>query len=159
MALFGVAEAAFSSRIAFIPAPHLQHLQARDFLVLHAGTMLVAFGAFGVSFAGAGALLMRQVTGVAGWWPSKRILEEITDRAVLLGFPFYTLGLAAGSFWMNSLWGKYWDWDPKASSALAAWLIYAVYLHARNLGRWRNVRAPLLVIAGFATVMFGYFGM
>lgn len=159
LVLFAVAEAAFSSRIGLIPAPHVQHLEAKHLLALHAGTMLVAFGAFGVAFVAAAAILIRQLGASSGWLPSKRTLEEITDRAVLLGFPAYTLGLAVGSFWMNSLWGNYWDWDTKAASALVAWLIYTAYLHARTLRRWRSVRAPLLVIIGFATVMFGYFGV
>lgn len=160
LVLFVIAEAAFSWQINWdIPAPHRQHLQARYLLPLHAGTMLLAFGAFGVAFIAAAAILVRQFAKDAGWLPSRRTLEEITDRAVLIGFPSYTLGLAAGSYWLNALFGRYWDWDTKASSALAAWLIYTAYLHARNLRRWRATRAPLLVIAGFAALLFGYFGV
>jgi len=160
LVLFVIAEAAFSWQINWdVPAPHRQHLQARYLLPLHAGTMLVAFGAFGVAFIAAAAILVREFAKDAGWLPSRRTLEEITDRAVLIGFPSYTLGLAAGSYWLNALFGRYWDWDTKASSVLAAWLIYTAYLHARNLRRWRATRAPLLVITGFAALLFGYFGV
>ncbi len=159
LVLFVVAEAAFSSRIGLIPAPHLQHLQAKHLLALHAGTMLVAFGAFGVAFMAAGGLLIRRLAGEFKWLPSKRTLEEITDRSLLVGLPFYTLGLAVGSYWMNQLWGNYWDWDTKAASSLATWLIFVGYFHARNLRSWRPAKAPLLIGAGFAALMFSYFGV
>jgi len=157
--MFGIAEVAFSSQISLPPAPHLQHLQVKHLLALHVGTMLVAFGAFGVASVSAASLLARRWVGQPKWLPSNRILNEISDRSLVIGFPFYTLGLAVGSYWMNSLWGKYWDTDAKAASALATWFIFAAYFHARSLRNWRSGRAQLLILAGFATLMFSYFGV
>lgn len=153
--LFAIAEAAFSSQIGSVPP----HLQAKHLLALHASTMLVAFGAFGVAFAGAVGLFIREISDGPKWLPTKRVLEQISGRAATLGFPFYTLGLAVGAYWMNSLWGRYWDWDTKAASSLAAWLIFVAYFHAWNLRRWRSGRAPLLLVAGFGALMFSYFGV
>lgn len=155
LALFVIAEASFSSQIGPVPA----HLQVKYLLTLHVSTMLVAFGAFGVAFAGAVALLVREISDGPKWLPTKRVLEQISGTAAMLGFPFYTLGLAVGSYWMNSLWGKYWDWDTKAASSVAAWLIFTAYFHAWNLRGWRATRAPLLLIAGFGALMFSYFGV
>ena len=52
---------------------------------------------------------------------------------MLVGFPMLALGIALGAWWANSAWGRYWGWDPKETSALVTWLIYAGYLHARGL--------------------------
>ena len=39
------------------------------------------------------------------------------------------------------------------------WLVYAGYLHARITHGWRGRRAAYLAIAGFAVVMFTFFGV
>jgi ABC-type transport system involved in cytochrome c biogenesis permease subunit len=76
---------------------------------------------------------------------------------VLLGFPMLALGIALGAYWGNEAWGRYWGWDAKETSALVTWLIYAGYLHARNLRGWRGTRAAWLLVVGFAAVLFTYF--
>jgi ABC-type transport system involved in cytochrome c biogenesis permease subunit len=42
---------------------------------------------------------------------------------------------------------------------LVTWLIYAAYLHARNLRGWRGKRSAWLLIIGFGAVLFTYFGV
>ena len=57
---------------------------------------------------------------------------------MIIGFPIFATLIILGSWWASIAWGRYWGWDPKETSALVTWLIYAVYLHARNqraLGR------------------------
>ncbi len=157
--IFVIAEVAFSSQISLLPAPHLQYLQVKNLLALHVGTMLVAFGAFGVAAVSAAGLVAQRSVGRLRWLPSDRILNEISDRSLEIGLPFYTLGLVVGSYWMNSLWGRYWDWDAKAAASLATWFIFFGYIHVRNLRSWRGVKAPLLILAGFAALMFSYFGV
>jgi ABC-type transport system involved in cytochrome c biogenesis permease subunit len=155
LVLFGVAEAAFSSKIG---STHV-HLQVKHLLALHVSTMLVAFGAFAVASAGAAGYLVQRFAGKPNWLPAKDVLEAASSWAVAVGFLFFTLGLAVGSYWMYSLWGRYWDWDAKASSSLVAWLIYAAYFHARGRRGWRGPTAPLLLIAGFSAVLLSYFGV
>ena len=53
---------------------------------------------------------------------------------------------------------RYWGWDPKETAALVTWLIYAVYLHARNQRGWAGRPAALILVIGFGVVMFTYFG-
>lgn len=155
LTLFAVAEAAFTSQIGLIHP----HLEAKQLLALHAGTMLVAFTALAVAAVAAVGIFVHKFDAGPKWLPTRRLLEQISGGAATLGFPFYTLGLVVGSYWMNSLWGKYWDWDTKAASSLAAWLIFAAYFHAWNLRRWRSGGAPFLLIAGFGALMFSYFGV
>ncbi len=156
LVLFGIAEATFSSNVG---SPHI-HLQAnRHLLALHVSTMLVAFGGFAVAFAGAGGYLAQRFAGKPNWLPEKDVLEEASNGAVRIGFLFFTVGLAFGSYWMYSLWGKYWDWDAKASSSFVAWLTYAAYFHTNMRRGWHGPTAPLLLIAGFAAVMFSYFAV
>ncbi len=78
---------------------------------------------------------------------------------MLVGFPLLTLGIALGAYWANSAWGRYWGWDPKETSALLTWFVYAGYLHARGLRGWEGKRAAYLLVVGFGAVLFTYFAV
>ena len=67
-------------------------------------------------------------------------------------------GTLLGGVWANESWGRYWGWDPKETSALVTWLIYAVYLHARGRRGWAGRPAALILVIGFGAVLFTYFG-
>ena len=91
--------------------------------------------------------------------PSAETLDDIAYRSVMLGFPMLALGIALGAYWANSAWGRYWGWDPKETSALVTWLIYGIYLHMRGLRNWSGTRSAIVLVAGFAAVMFTYFAV
>jgi cytochrome c-type biogenesis protein CcsB len=91
--------------------------------------------------------------------PSADTLDDIAYRSVMLGFPVLAIGIALGAYWANSAWGRYWGWDPKETSALVTWLIYGIYLHMRGLRNWSGTRSAMVLIVGFAAVMFTYFAV
>jgi len=77
--------------------------------------------------------------------------DEITYKAIGVGFPLFTIGaLFAGAVWAQRAWGTPWSWDPKETSSLVVWLVYAIYLHARLVRGWRGRGASVLSIVGFA---------
>src|SRR5437764_1186907 len=86
--------------------------------------------------------------------PRARLLETTSYPAVLVGFPLLGLGIALGAYWGNIAWGRYWGWDPKETTALVTWLVFAGYLHARSLGGWRGRRAAFIVVLGWAIITF-----
>lgn len=49
-----------------------------------------------------------------------------------LGVIFTTLVLISGSIWGKTIWGTWWDWEPRLTSALVMWLIYIAYLLIRS---------------------------
>ncbi|MDU1029413.1 MAG: cytochrome c biogenesis protein CcsA [Clostridiales bacterium] len=85
-------------------------------------------------------------------------LDEWAYRLVLLGLPLLTVMLVTGSVWAEYAWGSFWSWDWKEVWALVTWLVYALYLHLRVSG-WRNKKAAVLNILGFAVVVFTFFGV
>lgn len=91
--------------------------------------------------------------------PEVELLDTLSYKCIAVGFPFLALGIITGAIWANYAWGTYWSWDPKETWSLITWLIYAVYLHARVTVGWRGKRAAYISIAGFATVLFTYFGV
>lgn len=91
--------------------------------------------------------------------PPSEALDRITYRTICLAFPLLTLTIATGAYWANQTWGSYWSWDPKETWAAITWLVYALYLHMRITAGWRGRRAAYFVVAGFAVVLFTFFGV
>jgi len=91
--------------------------------------------------------------------PGAEALDQLTYKTINIAFPLLTLMIAAGAYWANRTWGSYWSWDPKETWALITWLVYAGYLHMRMVRGWRGRRAAYFAIAGFAIVLFTFFGV
>ncbi|HET9919739.1 MAG TPA: c-type cytochrome biogenesis protein CcsB [Ktedonobacteraceae bacterium] len=151
----GVAYNLISSSTELIPA-----LQDQPILTVHVSMAIFAYALFSVAF-GAGLIILMQ--GGEGrrfsWLPSAEAADELGYKAVIVGFPLLALTLILGAYWANYAWGHYWSWDPKETSALITWLIYAVYLHARGIRGWRGKRAGWLLTLGFAATLFTYYGV
>lgn len=91
---------------------------------------------------------------------SSEMLDEITYKAIAIGFPIFTLGgLIFGAIWADQAWGVYWSWDPKETWSLITWFIYAFYLHSRLLRGWRGRKIAVVASLGFVAVIFTYLGV
>ena len=83
------------------------------------------------------------------------LLDEISYRSVLIGFPVFTLGaLIFAMIWAQEAWSRMWGWDPKEVWALITWLYYAAFLHVRLSRGWEGKRSAWLAVLGFAIIMF-----
>ncbi|MBX5448544.1 c-type cytochrome biogenesis protein CcsB [Thermogemmatispora sp.] len=135
-------------------------LQDQPILTLHVSMAIFAYALFSVAF-GTGLIILLQ--GGSGqriaWLPSAEAADELGYKAVIIGFPLLALNLILGAYWANYAWGHFWSWDPKETSALITWLIYAVYLHARGIRGWRGKRIGWLLVIGFAATLFTYYGV
>jgi cytochrome c-type biogenesis protein CcsB len=107
----------------------------------------------------------RSVTGtvegrLATWGarlPAAASLDKAAYRTVAFAFPIYTAGVIFGAIWAEAAWGRYWGWDPKETWAFIAWVIYAMYLHARATAGWKGSRAAYINLLGFAAMTFNFF--
>ena len=134
-----------------------------SWLGIHVSTVIVAYGAFGVSFVLSIIFLLRDRMKENGFWdahtPKKEKLDVISYRCVSLGMMFLTVTIAIGGVWAENAWGSYWTWDPKETWALVTWLIYLVYLHLRVRRGWNGKTAAIFGVAGFVCVLFTYVGV
>jgi cytochrome c-type biogenesis protein CcsB len=142
-------------------APLLPALRS-VWLQVHVLTAAVGYGAFGVA-AGLGLMqLMRNRVLPLRLHKnpvSEEEIERTMERAVTLGFPWFTLSILTGAIWAQNAWGRYWGWDPKETWALVTWLWFLLILHVRPLRRWRGRRLAALVVAGFGIVLFTFVGV
>jgi heme exporter protein C len=49
-----------------------------------------------------------------------------------VGLAFLAANLVTGSIWGRIIWGMWWAWDARLTSALVCWLLYAGYLMLRH---------------------------
>lgn len=86
---------------------------------------------------------------------SPNLVDEITYRAVAIGFPLFTLGgLIFAAIWAQIAWDRFWGWDPKEVWALITFFFYAAYLHLRLSRGWHGEKSAWLAVGGFAIIMF-----
>jgi cytochrome c-type biogenesis protein CcsB len=122
------------------------------------GVAVAAYGAFTVSFGVALLYLLKEYFKIKQL-PEAEKLDDLTYKLIAFGFPFMTLVLITGAVWAEQAWGTYWSWDPKETWSLITLLIYAGYLHARLIWRWKGRTAAWLAVIGFAAVLFTYLGV
>jgi heme exporter protein C len=77
--------------------------------------------------------------------------DRLAGAACELGVLFAGLALVTGSLWGKPIWNVWWTWDPRLTTTLIMWFVYAAYLILRQSGvggeRGPVVRAALGVVA------------
>lgn len=137
--------------------PLVPALQNNLLLTVHVATAMIAYGAFAVGFAAA-LLYLLQSDGRRRLLPKREMLDDLSYRATLVGFPFLTLTIVLGAVWADVAWGKYWSWDPKESASLVTWIACCAYLHTRATRGWRGRRAALMLMVVFVATLFTFYG-
>jgi cytochrome c-type biogenesis protein CcsB len=107
--------------------------------------------------AGVGADQQRRFATLGARLPAAASLDKAAYRTVAFAFPIYTAGVIFGAIWAEAAWGRYWGWDPKETWAFIAWVVYAMYLHARATAGWKGSRAGYINLLGFAAMTFNFF--
>ncbi len=140
--------------------PLVPALQNPPLLTIHVGLAMISYGIFAMSFAaGVGYLIQEKrrpdgsTTERFAWLPTREVLDAVAYRSVVIGFPVFATMIVLGSWWASIAWSRYWGWDPKETSALVTWLVYAVYLHLRNQKGWHGRPAALILVVGFAMIL------
>jgi heme exporter protein C len=84
-------------------------------------------------WAAAGAALSMSLIASVLFLITKRFAFDALAVAVTeVGVAFITVGLVTGSIWGRQIWGIWWTWDARLTSALICWLLYAGYLMLRR---------------------------
>ena len=86
-------------------------------------------------------------------------LDQLSFRAIGIGFPLLTIGILSGSVWANEAWGSYWSWDPKETWSFITWMIFAIYLHLRLTRNWNGLKSAILATIGFFVIWICFLGV
>ncbi len=63
-----------------------------------------------------------------------------------VGLAFLAANLVTGSIWGRQIWGIWWTWDARLTSALVCWLLYAGYLMLRRAVEEPTQRATFAAV-------------
>jgi cytochrome c-type biogenesis protein CcsB len=147
-------------RAATIP-PALQSA----WLTFHIAAALLGNATFTLAFLGAILYLLqehqlksKQFGFLYKRLPSLEMLDALNYYCINIGFLLLTMGIISGSLYAQYTMGVFWQWDPKETVTLIAWLLYAGLLHERLVVGWRGRRAALMAIAGFLVLMVAFVG-
>jgi ABC-type uncharacterized transport system permease subunit len=129
---------------------------------LHAATIMLAYGAFGLAAAAAAMLLTQQhnlkfdkLRALLSLLPPVERLDVIASRVALVGFVLLTIGLAAGGRLPRPEGMAYWS-DPKVLWSAVLWVCCAVLLfgHMRMIFTGRRFAFGLIGIFVFIALTF-----
>ena len=126
--------------------------QLQRIFYVHVPSAWVSYLAFGVVFIASIAYLR---TGSRRW-------DLLAHSAAEIGVLFISLVLVTGPIWAHPVWGTWWQWDARLTSALVMWLTYVGYLFLRNLtvDPARSGRLAAVVgIVGFINVPIVHFSV
>jgi ABC-type uncharacterized transport system permease subunit len=138
----------------------------RGLFVFHTTAATLGLAALGVAFAMSLIYLVQERTlkskqsfAMLDRLPSLETSDQIGHRALLLGFPLLTLGIATGMVWNLIANDAIWTGSPKEIFPTLAWILFALLLVARTLWGYRGRRAAYLTIAGFALGLLTILGI
>lgn len=136
-------------------------LARSGWLFFHIALIFSGYAALFFSFASSILYLVQErslkskhLDGIIARLPALAVIDDIGFRSLMLGFPFMTLGLIAGSVIAQARFGPAYFQDPKVIFSIVMWVVYTGLLFARWSAGWRGRRAALLstVAVAAATV-------
>ena len=126
--------------------------QLQRIFYFHVPAAWIAYLSFAVVFIASIAFLR---TRARRW-------DLVAHAAGEIGVVFTTLVLITGPIWARPVWGTWWQWDARLTSAFAMWLTYVGYLLLRWLAedpRAAGRLAAVVGIVGFVNVPIVHFSV
>ncbi|MBN2491852.1 MAG: cytochrome c biogenesis protein CcsA [Planctomycetes bacterium] len=136
--------------------PIVPVLRDTVWMTLHVPVIMISYAILAL-----GVVVAHLLVVLVALAPRRPPLADFLDRAhawfIHVGSILLFVGIATGSMWAASSWGRYWGWDPKEVWSLVAFLGYMAIMHVRvsreQVPGWARGAAALLAILVFAAVL------
>jgi heme exporter protein C len=89
------------------------------------------------------------------------VWDNLATAAAEVGVLFTTFVLVTGPLWARPVWGRWWVWDPRLTTTLILWFLYAGYLVLRQAipGYRGAMAAAVFAILAYVDVPVVYFSV
>lgn len=132
-------------------------------LIGHIALIFTGYAALVLSF-GASLLYLiqernlksKRPSELLGKLPALEVIDELSYRSLLFGFPFMTAGLVAGSVVAAARFGPTFFLDSKVLLSLLMWCVYLLMLFARWNSGWRGRRAAYMATFAFTIAVVAW---
>jgi cytochrome c-type biogenesis protein CcsB len=154
----------FLANVAYDPSDVIPASLQSNWIYIHTPLIFLGYAALFLSFAAAIMYLIQERELKTKHHqsivplPSLQVCDDLSYRALAIGFPLITLGLVSGALWAQSAWGTLWGGDLKILLSLVTWGIYLLLIHYRFIAGWQGKRAAWMAIAGFVGVLISFLG-
>jgi ABC-type uncharacterized transport system permease subunit len=118
--------------------------------------LFLSFGASILYLMQERALKSKSSSGMFSRLPALQVIDDIGYRSLLIGFPFMTLGLIAGSVVAESTYGRIDFLDPKILLSVLMWAVYLLMVFTRLSAGWRGRRAATLASVAFVAAIVAW---
>jgi ABC-type uncharacterized transport system permease subunit len=118
--------------------------------------LFLSFGASLLYLVQERSLKSKKAAGMISRLPALEVIDQIGYRSLLLGFPFMTLGLIAGTVVAQATFGRVDFLDPKVLLSVLMWAVYLIMLYTRWNAGWRGRRAAYLATGAFIAAVVAW---
>jgi len=118
--------------------------------------LFLSFGASLLYLVQERSLKTKKAAGMMSRLPALEVIDQIGYRSLLLGFPFMTLGLIAGTVVAQATFGRVDFLDPKVLLSVLMWAVYMIMLYTRWNAGWRGRRAAYLATGAFIAAVVAW---
>lgn len=126
--------------ILWLAPPEAMQGYVHKIFYVHVGSALAMYVGFGAAILAALAQLR---------WRTARS-DALLEAGAEVGVAFCSIVLLTGPIWARPVWGTWWTWDPRLTSTLLCWVIFAAVLLMRRTieqpARRRLVSAAMVLI-------------
>lgn len=144
LAILGGFSIAFCQWLIFVYAPVEATLGiVQKIFYLHLPLAWWALVSFFLVFVSSIAWLLRR----------KASMDNFCKAACEIGLLFCGLALLTGMIWARKSWGVWWTWDPRLSTTLVMWFIYAAYLLLRQMELPAERRSVICAVVGIVAFL------
>jgi heme exporter protein C len=117
----------------------------------HLASAAAAFVCFSCVLIASIGFILRRIT----------IWDNLAASAAEVGLLFATFVLITGPLWARPVWGRWWVWDPRLTTTLILWFLYAGYLVLRQAipGHRGALAAAAFAVLAYVDVPVVYFSV
>ncbi len=122
--------------LALVVAP-VEAFQGEPYRILyvHVPSVVTAYVAFAITF----------VASALHLWKRQPRFDHLAAGSAEIGELFLTMVLITGPIWGKPVWGAWWTWDARLTTALILWFIFGAYLMVRSWSGSRGARAAAVI--------------